>query len=99
MLTDIFYLFEVIVIRPKVREVVSPFIESVGDQNMHYCQNRSTYSFAIRRLTATSFSTPRSSNVCGVKASLRRILLHIGHGAGPRVNNRSMQDSHLFSSV
>jgi len=52
-------------------------------------------SLAIRRRTATSFSTPKSSNVCGVNANLRRVLLHRGQGAGPNVNNRSIHDSHL----
>jgi len=52
-------------------------------------------SLAIRRRTATSFSTPKSSNVCGVNANLRRVLLHRGQGAGPSVNNRSIHDSHL----
>jgi hypothetical protein len=51
---------------------------------------------ATRRRTATSFSTVRSSKVCGVNWSLRRVLLQIGHGAGPRVNSRSMHDSHLM---
>lgn len=55
------------------------------------------HSFAMRRRIATSFSTPRSSKVCGVKANLRNVLLHIGHGAGPRVNSRSIHDSHLQS--
>lgn len=59
------------------------------------CNEISTHSFAIRRLTATSFSTPRSSKVCGVNASFRRILLQIGQGAGPSVNSLSMHDSHL----
>lgn len=54
-----------------------------------------TYSFAILLLTATSFSTVRSSNVCGVKANLRRTLLQMGHGAGPSVNSLSIHDSHL----
>lgn len=49
----------------------------------------------MRLLTATSFSTVRSSNVCGVNASLRRTLVQIGHGAGPKVKSLSMQDSHL----
>ena len=44
---------------------------------------------------ATSLSTLRSSNVWGMNASFLSTLLHIGHGAGPRVNRRSMQDSHL----
>ena len=54
-----------------------------------------THSLAILLLTATSFSTVRSSNVWGVNASFLRVLLQIGHGAGPRVNNLSIQDSHL----
>ena len=56
---------------------------------------KDSYSLAIRRRMATSFSTPKSSKVWGVNASLRRILLHIGQGAGPSVNNRSIHDSHL----
>lgn len=54
-----------------------------------------TYSFVIRLLTATSFSTPKSSKVWGVKASLRNVLPQIGQGAGPSVNNLSIHDSHL----
>ena len=50
----------------------------------------------MRRLMATSFSTPRSSKVCGVKASLRNVLLQIGQGAGPNVKSRSIHDSHLL---
>jgi hypothetical protein len=57
--------------------------------------NEGTYSFAILLRMATSFSTLRSSKVCGVKASFLNTLLQIGHGAGPRVNKRSMHDSHL----
>ena len=58
-----------------------------------------TYSFAILRLTATSFSTPKSSKVCGVNASFLRVFVHIGHGAGPRVNKRSIHDSHLHDGL
>ena len=30
-----------------------------------------------------------------MNANFRRVVWHIGHGAGPSVNSLSMQDSHL----
>jgi hypothetical protein len=96
--TDVFYVFEVVIIRPKVWKVLSPFVKS-GQRVSMLCDYRksekATHSLLMRLRTETSFSTVKSSNVCGVKASFRKILLQIGHGAGPSVNNRSMQDSHL----
>ncbi len=99
-LTYVLHFLEVVIEGPQIVKVFSPFIEPVGEFiTLKAFDEILTHSLAIRLRMATSFSTPRSSNVCGVNASFRRTVLQIGHGAGPSVNNRSMQDSHLQYEV
>src|SRR5690554_6499739 len=44
----------------------------------------------------TSFSTDTSSNVCSENAAFLRVCRHVGQGAGPNANRRSIQLSHLI---
>ena len=56
-----------------------------------------TYSFASFLRIETSFSTTRSSKVWGMKVIFLSVFPQTGHGAGPKVYRRSIQDSHLVT--
>lgn len=43
----------------------------------------------------TSFSTFKSSKICDINWFFRNVCRHIGQGAGPALNKRSIHDSHL----
>jgi hypothetical protein len=59
-------------------------------------KNPATDSFASFLLMDTSFSTIRSSKVCGMKVIFLSVFPQMGHGAGPKVYRRSIHDSHLI---
>ena len=64
---------------------------------MRWTNEPATDSIASFLLMATSFSTTRSSNVWGMKVIFLSVFPQTGHGAGPKVYRRSIQDSHLVA--
>ena len=59
-------------------------------------QRPATYFCDICLRMRTSFSTNRSSNVCSENVAFLRVCRHVGQGAGPCANRRSIQFSHLI---
>ena len=57
------------------------------------------YNFVIRLRTSTSLSTSVSSKVCFRNLAFLNIRPHCGHGAGPKVNIRSIHVSHLLVTL